>query len=204
MKRVFLSLIILFGIIFSSSGCQSSPAGVYQTPKEFNPTTKLENKDMPATATTTIDIPEVEINTSTIKDGTMNSIVTTMDEASTTTESMIKQKANDISEESVADTTVVTEGSMTVDDITTVTDMVVTIELPSGPRGGRYTGTVDNGLAHGKGKFVSQNSLGVAWYYEGEFVQGRIEGEGVTVWEDGQRKEGVYKNNLLNGFGKLF
>lgn len=64
-----------------------------------------------------------------------------------------------------------------------------------GDRTGTYTGDLVDGLPDGVGKFVAKNLLGEVWTYEGEFVQGHFEDEGVTTWETGQIELGTYKND---------
>ena len=86
-----------------------------------------------------------------------------------------------------------------------VTGKVVSIELTSGSKNGKYSGAIDkNGVPHGNGKFETKNKAGIAWYYEGEFKKGKFDGQGVIVWEDGQREEGTYKDNVLNGIGRRY
>lgn len=81
-----------------------------------------------------------------------------------------------------------------------VTGQEITLEIDGSSRTGVYTGTLQNGLPNGMGKFESQNSDGVAWYYEGEFADGRFNGEGKAVWDGTGRQEGVWVNGeLYNG-----
>lgn len=66
-------------------------------------------------------------------------------------------------------------------------------------RTGTYTGTVIDGIPNGKGRFDTQNSEGIAWYYEGDFKDGKFDGEGVAIWddEDTQAEKGTYKNGCF-------
>lgn len=54
------------------------------------------------------------------------------------------------------------------------------------------TGEVLDGLPNGQGKFESETSDGLKWYYEGEFKEGLFDGYGKTVWESGVVNEGEY------------
>ena len=80
----------------------------------------------------------------------------------------------------------------------------ITLEFSFGVRSGKYTGTLVDGLPNGKGKFESQNSDGLNWYYEGDFVNGAFQGNGTTIWDDGTKKEGLYSNGQLDGYGKQY
>jgi len=77
----------------------------------------------------------------------------------------------------------------------------LTLHFAFGERTGIYTGTLENGLPNGRGKFESVNSEGTAWYYEGDFVDGHFQGEGKCTWVSGEYiEEGFYKDDeLFNG-----
>lgn len=62
---------------------------------------------------------------------------------------------------------------------------------------GVYTGECQNGVAHGKGKAVGRD------IYEGEFREGQFDGEGVYIWEDGDRYIGRFKEGHLSGNGVM-
>ncbi len=66
-------------------------------------------------------------------------------------------------------------------------------------RTGKYTGTLVDGIPNGKGKFETQNEAGDAWYYSGDFKDGRFEGQGISCWEDDETpdRKGTYKNGLF-------
>ncbi|HIV61921.1 MAG TPA: hypothetical protein H9746_03605 [Candidatus Butyricicoccus avistercoris] len=60
---------------------------------------------------------------------------------------------------------------------------------------GIYTGEVDeNGLPSGHGRFDTENSEGLPWYYDGEFSNGSFNGIGKCVWE---KQEGVRENDYI-------
>lgn len=63
---------------------------------------------------------------------------------------------------------------------------------------GKYTGTLIDGKPSGEGKFVTQNSAGDEWYYEGEFTDGTITGQGGCYWpESGYQEVGTYEDGLF-------
>lgn len=85
-----------------------------------------------------------------------------------------------------------------------VTQKEMTLDLTLGTRKGLYTGPLVDGLPHGTGTFESQNDEGVAWRYEGSFVNGQFQGNGTLAFVNGTKREGVFKNSLLNGYGKQY
>lgn len=40
--------------------------------------------------------------------------------------------------------------------------------------------------------------------YEGEFVNGKMTGQGVKTWPNGNKYEGMWKNGLQHGAGKFY
>lgn len=54
-----------------------------------------------------------------------------------------------------------------------------------------------DGLKHGKGRLVADNGE----VYEGDFLRGDIEGEGMYTWGDGRCYKGPWKNNKQQGLG---
>lgn len=91
-----------------------------------------------------------------------------------------------------------------INKISNVTDKQMTLNFTFGNRTGKYTGEVDeNGLPNGKGKFESKNADGDSWSYEGNFKNGHFEGQGTTVWNDGQKQIGEFHNDFMTN-GKLF
>lgn len=88
-------------------------------------------------------------------------------------------------------------------EIIVVKNMDYTIILAAGERVGKYSGETIDGIPNGTGRFDSQNSAGIKWWYEGEFVDGVFDGQGSTTWEGGQKQTGIYKNNDLHGEGTI-
>lgn len=62
---------------------------------------------------------------------------------------------------------------------------------------GTYTGTVVNGIPNGEGIFTTKNSEGVTYEVKGIFVNGNIDGPGITTWEDGYFEKGLYTDGLF-------
>lgn len=60
---------------------------------------------------------------------------------------------------------------------------------------GSYTGSCKNGLADGEGE-----ALGID-QYKGEFKKGLPEGQGVYIWQTGEKYEGSWKKGLREGKG---
>ena len=88
----------------------------------------------------------------------------------------------------------------------TVKNEQITLDLSFGQRAGTYTGEVnETSIPNGKGKFVSKNSSGMEWTYEGQFKEDHFDGKGKTEWPAiGVVKEGTYKNDRLNGEGRMY
>ncbi len=63
---------------------------------------------------------------------------------------------------------------------------------------GVYTGECKDGKAEGKGKAVGTDS------YEGTFVKGFPEGQGMYVWQDGHYFMGAFKKGKMEGAGKMY
>jgi len=82
-----------------------------------------------------------------------------------------------------------------------VADKALTLTFSFGKCTGIYTGELMGGLPDGYGKFVSADSDGDGWSYEGQWAAGHLFGQGTTVWEDGFSNGGWYENDLLNGEG---
>lgn len=60
---------------------------------------------------------------------------------------------------------------------------------------GTYTGECKNDKAHGFGKAVGKDT------YEGEFVEGVINGTGTYLWSNGNRYVGKFQNGERHGLG---
>lgn len=67
------------------------------------------------------------------------------------------------------------------------------------PDGRTYTGQIKNSVPHGNGVLASSEDN----RYEGEFVNGRIEGRGTLTLPNGSVYVGEFKNDLVNGRGVL-
>ena len=64
-----------------------------------------------------------------------------------------------------------------------------------------YIGQWLNGLRHGKGKEYYKNGN---IKYEGDFCNGKFEGNGKYIWNDGEYYVGQFLNNLRHGKGKEY
>ena len=88
------------------------------------------------------------------------------------------------------------------------TDLQLTLSVFGNDRAGKYTGNLQNGLPHGKGKFIS-NVNGDKFTYDGEWTNGEIKGKGYieadsfTIHFDNEQGQfervGQYKGDLLDG-----
>ncbi len=85
----------------------------------------------------------------------------------------------------------------TTADVQTVQDEAMTLYLAFGERDGVYTGELQNGLPDGEGSFVTANSDGVSWTYQGEWINGHMNGSGQTLWEDGWSVQGTYVDDCI-------
>lgn len=79
----------------------------------------------------------------------------------------------------------------------TVVKMTYMVKLPDVIREGEYTGETENGVPHGYGVFVAENSSGTKWHYLGEWENGEMCGEGGQYWDVGQSYVGTFANNDL-------
>ncbi|MHC1787393.1 MAG: hypothetical protein AB9880_10070 [Christensenellales bacterium] len=78
-----------------------------------------------------------------------------------------------------------------------VTGMAYTVHFQGFDRTGPYSGAVENGLPQGSGSFSASNDEEVLWTYTGQWLNGAMDGEGATVWEDGYEERGLYAQNVL-------
>jgi len=62
---------------------------------------------------------------------------------------------------------------------------------------GRYNGECRGGMAYGWGKTVGRD------IYEGEFVNGIVQGKGTYVWSDGDKYIGEFKKGKAHGRGVM-
>ena len=76
-----------------------------------------------------------------------------------------------------------------------VVEMPYIAKMPDVMREGEYTGQIVNGLPHGFGVFVAVNDTGTQWHYIGEWVEGKMTGQGGQYWEHGQCYVGTFENN---------
>jgi hypothetical protein len=85
----------------------------------------------------------------------------------------------------------------------TVAKMTCIIKMPDVIREGLYTGEVQNGVPHGYGVFVTENSSGVQWHYLGEWVNGEMCGQGGEYWDIGQAYVGTFAANTMV-YGEMY
>ena len=82
----------------------------------------------------------------------------------------------------------------------TVAQMTYIVKMPDVIREGKYTGEVQDGVPHGYGAFVTQNSAGVEWHYIGEWENGNMTGNGGQYWNNGRCTVGSYVDgNMICG-----
>jgi len=84
----------------------------------------------------------------------------------------------------------------------TVTAKSMDLTLSFGDCSGTYTGEVKDGLPDGYGTFMSADSDGDTWTYEGNWAAGHLSGQGKTTWDYGYTETGEYQNDCLNGQGQ--
>ena len=53
---------------------------------------------------------------------------------------------------------------------------------PKAQSGNLFSLQLVDGVPDGEGKFTTENSSGIEWYYEGTFTQGAVTGNGVKCW----------------------
>ncbi len=72
------------------------------------------------------------------------------------------------------------------------------------PDGSSYTGPTQNGQPHGRGvlRFSSSNE-NKRERYEGEFVNGQRDGQGVMTWTTGEMYKGNWASNQMKGRGHM-
>ncbi len=68
--------------------------------------------------------------------------------------------------------------------------------MTSDARKFHYSGQLKNGKAHGKGKLKTEHMT-----YEGEFVEGEIEGEGKANFVTGDCYEGRFYKSKFHWYG---
>jgi len=85
-----------------------------------------------------------------------------------------------------------------------VSDYEIALVLSFGSRSGRYTGTFESDLPNGNGAFEFTSPGGVEWLYEGEFVNGHFQGQGVLTSDSGEKQTGSFHNDRLHGKGTWY
>ena len=83
----------------------------------------------------------------------------------------------------------------------TITDHIpVAVEMTL-QNGLKYNGEISNGKLNGEGKLTCTPSGGT---YEGSFVNGLRDGEGVYEWTDGASYSGDWSSDQMNGDGVYY
>ncbi len=88
------------------------------------------------------------------------------------------------------------------EEIITVDKMEITLDLHhDGQRAGIYSGEMKNNLPNGNGSFETESDNGNIWTYEGEWVDGQMEGQGKITWPDVvMTEEGTFVDSeIVNG-----
>lgn len=67
------------------------------------------------------------------------------------------------------------------------------------PDGGRYRGTLVDGLLQGEGRIDYPNGSG----YRGQFKDGQWHGQGIWTGANGDRYEGAFEHGLFHGLGRF-
>lgn len=82
-----------------------------------------------------------------------------------------------------------------------VVQMPYTLVTADFSRDGLYTGEVYNGIPDGYGLFESYNSDNIRWHYVGYWMDGLMDGEGATYWDDGAMEVGIYSmGEMIEGY----
>lgn len=89
------------------------------------------------------------------------------------------------------------------EEVITVDQLEITLDLHHiGQRTGIYSGEMKDDLPNGKGSFESQNEYGNTVIYEGEWIDGQVEGQGKIFWpgDAAMSIEGTYVDSeIVNG-----
>ena len=85
------------------------------------------------------------------------------------------------------------------DTVANVTQMEYIVHFKDFDRKGLYTGSIINGLPNGFGLFITQNDQGRQWHYIGEWVNGKMEGQGSLFHEENHFEiKGIFENNFID------
>lgn len=84
--------------------------------------------------------------------------------------------------------------SVSVSFAETVVKVPYTTFVDGNERNGEYTGEMIGDMAFGYGIFTTGNENGFKWHYIGSWVDGLMNGQGATYWEDGSIEIGEYEN----------
>ncbi len=103
--------------------------------------------------------------------------------------------------ESATPTEEIPSESTPAEETEVVEGLTLTLSFAFGDREGTYSGEMLGGLPNGQGTFSSVNLDGLAWTYDGMWVDGHCSGAGETIWEDGFARGGEYANDYVNGIG---
>lgn len=91
--------------------------------------------------------------------------------------------------------------SMAIASAENVVQMPYTLVTADYSRDGLYTGEAYNGIPDGYGLFESTNDDNVRWHYVGYWMDGLMDGEGATYWDDGALEVGTYyMGELVDGY----
>jgi len=63
-----------------------------------------------------------------------------------------------------------------------------------------YEGQYENGMRHGLGNLTEKKT---GKQYEGQFIEGKIEGYGIMKLGDGQQFKGEWKDGNMEGIGEI-
>jgi hypothetical protein len=79
----------------------------------------------------------------------------------------------------------------------------MTIQFSFGERTGQYKGDIVDGVPHGYGEFTSETESGIGWTYKGEWKDGHLNGEGKTIWDNGNKEIGIYENDQITPMSEI-
>jgi hypothetical protein len=115
-----------------------------------------------------------------------------------------KSNNNDAGNNKIKNNEPISLAEKTINTPLAVIDYKTSVKTKTSEEDGLFTGDIINGLPNGHGKFVQNGLKNTSWYYEGNFVDGCFDGEGMVVNNNGITAVGNFKNNMLNGAGKQY